>query len=97
MGVIGHGAWPRTVGPTTPRNHAATVHHFRLTRRDGQRCVDDTVALLVVARALVESYPTWTDENGTNVDQLAAIAVGALAEHGLLVDTEAQPVRTART
>jgi hypothetical protein len=59
--------------------------------------VDDTVALLVVSRALVESYPTWTDENGTNVDQLAAIAVGALAEHGLLVDLEAQPVRTART
>jgi hypothetical protein len=49
--------------------------------------VDDTLALLVVSRALVDSYPTWTDEHGTNVDQLAAIAVGALAEHGLLVPT----------
>jgi len=47
--------------------------------------VDDTLALLIVSRALVESYPAWTDEHGTNVDQLAAIAVNALAEHGLLV------------
>jgi hypothetical protein len=47
--------------------------------------MDDTLALLVVTRALVESYPTWTDEHGTNVEQLAAIAVSALAEHGLLV------------
>jgi hypothetical protein len=59
--------------------------------------VDDTLALLVVSRALVQSYPDWTDENGTNVEQLAAIAVTALAEHGLLVDPEVQPVRTART
>jgi hypothetical protein len=57
--------------------------------------VDETYALLVVSRALVDSYPTWTDEHGTNVDQLAAIAVKALAEHGLLV----QPAddRTAGT
>jgi hypothetical protein len=55
--------------------------------------VDDTLALLVVSRALVESYPTWTDENGTNVDQLAAIAVGALAEHGLLVEVEPEDIR----
>lgn len=47
--------------------------------------MDDTLALLIVSRALVESYPTWTDEHGTNVDQLAAIAVNALAQHGLLV------------
>jgi hypothetical protein len=63
--------------------------------------VDDTLALLVVSRALVASYPTWTDENGTNVDQLAAIAVGALAEQGLLVETTPeetlQRVRAVRT
>jgi hypothetical protein len=47
--------------------------------------MDDTLALLVVTRALVESYPSWTDEHGTNVEQLAAIAVAALGEHGLLV------------
>jgi hypothetical protein len=46
----------------------------------------------VVTRALVESYPTWTDEHGTNVDQLAAIAVAALEEHGLLVTPTADPV-----
>jgi hypothetical protein len=50
--------------------------------------MDDTRALLVVTRALVASYPTWTDEHGTNVDQLAAIAVEALAEHGLLAHDE---------
>ncbi len=50
--------------------------------------MDDTQALLVVSRALVASYPTWTDEHGTNVDQLAAIAVEALAAHGLLVRDE---------
>jgi hypothetical protein len=60
--------------------------------------VNDTLATLVVARALVQSYPTWTDEHGTNVEQLAAIAVTALATNGLLVHTEldgdpgAQPV-----
>ncbi|AKL73825.1 hypothetical protein IMCC26256_111551 [Actinobacteria bacterium IMCC26256] len=43
-----------------------------------------TLAELVVADALVNSYPTWTDENGTNVNQLAEIAVKALAEQGLL-------------
>ncbi len=65
--------------------------------------MDDTLAMLVVARALVQSYPTWTDEHGTNVEQLAEIAVGALAEHGLLVthdltDEEAdQPVSTGVT
>ena len=48
--------------------------------------MDDTLAMLVVARALVASYPTWTDEHGTNVEQLAEIAVTALAEHGLLVE-----------
>jgi hypothetical protein len=53
--------------------------------------VDDTLALLIVSRALVDSYPTWTDEHGTNVEQLAAIAVGALAEHGLLVSPADDP------
>jgi hypothetical protein len=54
--------------------------------------MDDTLALLVVTRALVESYPTWTDEHGTNVEQLAAIAVAALEEHGLLATPTADPV-----
>ena len=48
--------------------------------------MDDTLALLVVTRALVQSYPTWTDEHGTNVEQLAAIAVTALEEQGLLAE-----------
>jgi hypothetical protein len=48
--------------------------------------VDDSLAMLVVTRALVQSYPTWTDEHGTNVEQLAAIAVAALAEQGLLAE-----------
>jgi hypothetical protein len=55
---------------------------------------------------MVQSYPTWTDEHGANVEQLAAIAVSALAEHGMLVqptvdvdrpeviDLEAGPDRT---
>jgi hypothetical protein len=50
--------------------------------------VDDNLAMLVVARALVQSYPDWTDEHGTNVEQLAEIAVTALAEHGLLVTVD---------
>ena len=54
--------------------------------------MDDTLALLVVTRALVESYPSWTDEHGTNVEQLATIAVAALAEHGLLVAPTTDPV-----
>ena len=44
-----------------------------------------TLAELVVADALVNSYPTWTDENGTNIHQLAEIAIKALAEQGLLI------------
>ena len=48
--------------------------------------MDDTLALLVVTRALVQSYPTWTDEHGANVVQLAAIAVAALEEQGLLAE-----------
>jgi hypothetical protein len=67
--------------------------------------VDDTLALLIVNQALVQSYPSWTDEHGTNTEQLAQIAVQALAEHGLLVDGEPKlvkpapdrPVRSART
>lgn len=55
--------------------------------------MDDTLALLVVTRALVASYPDWTDEHGTNVDQLAAIAVAALGEHGLIVQAQPEPVR----
>jgi hypothetical protein len=50
--------------------------------------VNDTLAMLVVIRALVASYPGWTDEHGTNVEELAAIAVEALAEHGLLATNE---------
>ena len=50
--------------------------------------MDDTLAMLVVTRALVASYPAWTDEHGTNVEQLAAIAVAALAERGLLARDE---------
>ena len=59
--------------------------------------MDDTLALLVVTRALVESYPSWTDENGTNVDQLAAIAIAALGEHGLLVQPQPDPVHRVGT
>ena len=47
-----------------------------------------TLAELVVSDALVNSYPTWTDENGTNVNQLAEIAVRALAGQGLLTAPE---------
>lgn len=58
--------------------------------------MDDTLALLVVTRALVQSYPAWTDEHGTNVEQLAAIAVTALAEQGLLTEpkTTLDPIHT---
>ena len=45
-----------------------------------------TLHELVVIDALVASYPTWTDEHGTNARQLAEIAIRALAEHGLLTD-----------
>jgi hypothetical protein len=34
--------------------------------------------------ALGASYPDWTDENGTNIEQLAAIAVAALEQAGML-------------
>jgi len=47
-----------------------------------------TLAELVVSDALVNSYPTWTDENGTNINQLAEIAVRALAGQGLLTAPE---------
>ncbi len=63
-------------------------HHFCPRWRDGDECVNDTPALLVVTRALVQSYPSWTDENGTNVEQLAAIAVNALAAEGMLVTVD---------
>jgi hypothetical protein len=43
-----------------------------------------TLHELVVIDALVASYPLWTDEHGTNVRQLAEIAVRALQEHGML-------------
>jgi len=46
--------------------------------------VDDSVIKTVI-RALEVSYPTWTDEHGTNIEQLATIAVSALAADGLLV------------
>ncbi|MBM3674547.1 MAG: hypothetical protein FJW88_06245 [Actinobacteria bacterium] len=44
----------------------------------------DSLAALIVVEALVASYPTWTDEHGTNVEQLARVAVEALGDHGLL-------------
>ena len=50
--------------------------------------VQETRAVLVVTRALVGSYPTWTDENGANVEQVAALAVDALAAAGLLADSD---------
>ena len=50
------------------------------------RPVEHTLAELTVTDALVRSYPTWTDENGTNVEQLARIAIRALAEQGLLTE-----------
>jgi hypothetical protein len=40
----------------------------------------------VVVDALVASYPSWTDENGTNVEQLAEVAIAALASAGLLCE-----------
>jgi hypothetical protein len=43
----------------------------------------------------VQSYPDWTDEHGTNVEQLAEIAVTALAEHGLLVAVDVTRDQTA--
>jgi hypothetical protein len=46
--------------------------------------MDDSLARLVVTESLVRSYPAWTDEYGTNVEQLAKIAVEALSIHGLL-------------
>lgn len=66
---------------------------WRRTRRRSPRSVrpsvivihvEFTLAELIVSDALVRSYPTWTDENGTNVHQLAQIAIRALAEQGLL-------------
>jgi hypothetical protein len=81
--------------PNTPRqcllNKCKEFHHSDLGWRDGYKCVNDSLAMLVVSRALVQSYPAWTDEHGTNVEQLAAIAVAALGEHGLLLESEAEP------
>ena len=58
-----------------------------------------SAAMPLVVEALVQSYPSWTDEHGTNVDQLAAIAVAALYEQGLLVAPEpaAEPIRPGAT
>ena len=74
---------------------AANFHHTEAKRREGNQCVNDTFAILVVARALVQSYPTWTDEHGTNVEQLAVIAVSALAEHSLLAEPQPDTVPAA--
>jgi hypothetical protein len=46
--------------------------------------VDASPAATVVVAALAGSYPDWTDENGTNVEQLARIAVDALIAAGML-------------
>jgi len=50
--------------------------------------VDEPSAISIVIRALEVSYPTWIDEYGTNIEQLATIAVAALAADGLLVGGE---------
>jgi hypothetical protein len=71
---------------STIRDRAQEFHHSPRRWRDGGQCVDDTLAMLVVTRALVASYPSWTDEHGTNVEQLAAIAVTALEAQGLLAE-----------
>jgi hypothetical protein len=54
-------------------------------------CVDcsaltfaDSAGYRTLVTALGASYPVWTDENGTNIEQLAAIAVAALEEAGML-------------
>ena len=44
----------------------------------------DSLAELMVVEALATSYPGWTDEHGTNIEQLAEIAVQTLGDHGLL-------------
>jgi hypothetical protein len=53
--------------------------------------VDTSLAKLIVAEALMSSYPAWTDEHGANVEQLAEIAVRALSIHGLLADAAPAP------
>jgi hypothetical protein len=90
-GRSGHAGYRQ---PVNTARRPGQIHHSDGPRRERDRCVDDTLALLVVNRALVQSYPAWTDEHGTNVEQLAEIAVRALAEHGLLVEPEVQPVPT---
>jgi hypothetical protein len=91
-----HAQWPDGVAPNAPRqwllNVGAKFHHYHLVRRDGYKCVNDSLAMLVVSRALVQSYPAWTDEHGTNVEQLAAIAIAALADHGLLLEATPDPI-----
>ena len=57
--------------------------------------MDDSLATLVVVEALIATYPSWTDENGANVEQLAQIAVRALAAHGLLGAAPASPEATS--
>jgi hypothetical protein len=44
----------------------------------------DSAGYRALVTALVASYPNWTDENGTNIEQLAAIAVAALVEAGVI-------------
>lgn len=87
---------PRERAPRSFFGYSEDFPHSHPGRRDGGQCVDDSLAMLVVTRALVQSYPTWTDEHGTNVEQLAAIAVSALAEQGLLAEpkTTLDSVRT---
>jgi hypothetical protein len=45
---------------------------------------DEALGYRTLVTALVASYPGWTDENGTNIEQLASIAVAALEEAGML-------------
>lgn len=52
----------------------------------------DSAGYRALVTALGASYPAWTDENGTNIEQLAAIAVAALEEAGMIAhDHGVQP------
>ena len=49
----------------------------------------------VIESALTESYPAWTDEHGTNIEQLAAIAARALHATGMIAEDD-QSLAVAR-
>jgi hypothetical protein len=56
---------------------------------------DLTAAEAIVVDALMRSYPAWTDENGTNVEQLARIALRALDAHGWIATRRDQGLAAA--